>query len=290
MDIEYFIVKSYPAYKYDTQLGKFVERPNISWCQIAQRSLKVKGRVTKPDFIVGWMFLAVNASKALFCLLDPPKMNYSQVLITDKHGDYVLDDRGVPDFTLVNYDSYERNAYVDNSLLNSVDVSTENDEVIKYLTHDTWVGLLAYDDIKKAKPSYEQLLKTNEWLKFRQEVFFAHNYKCQHCGLKETVKEHGAPFTWEYRVNKSRKTLDRLKRDWIDYLKNTTNELWPIAKLSDTTDEQTNFDYPVPIIAEKEVILNAHHEFYVKDNLPWHYPIEAMTTLCQECHKKVHAK
>ena len=34
--------------------------------------------------------------------------------------------------------------------------------------------------------------------------------------------------------------------------------------------------------------LNVHHRYYVKDKLPWEYPDEALVTLCEDCHKKLH--
>ena len=36
--------------------------------------------------------------------------------------------------------------------------------------------------------------------------------------------------------------------------------------------------------------LHVHHKYYNLKKLPWEYPNEALTTLCDDCHKEVHAK
>ena len=42
------------------------------------------------------------------------------------------------------------------------------------------------------------------------------------------------------------------------------------------------------MICEKETHMHVHHKYYVKQQLPWDYPDEALITLCNWCHWKLH--
>jgi hypothetical protein len=35
---------------------------------------------------------------------------------------------------------------------------------------------------------------------------------------------------------------------------------------------------------DKKSPLHVHHKYYLKDNEPWEYPLEAFLTLCERCH------
>jgi len=37
---------------------------------------------------------------------------------------------------------------------------------------------------------------------------------------------------------------------------------------------------------ETETTLTVHHRYYLQDKEPWGYPIEALVTLCEECHRE----
>lgn len=39
---------------------------------------------------------------------------------------------------------------------------------------------------------------------------------------------------------------------------------------------------------EPEVILQVHHEIYVKGKAPWEYPLSDCRTLCKGCHAREH--
>ena len=39
---------------------------------------------------------------------------------------------------------------------------------------------------------------------------------------------------------------------------------------------------------EKDKTLNVHHRYYEKNKNPWDYDDEALITLCEECHGRVH--
>lgn len=39
---------------------------------------------------------------------------------------------------------------------------------------------------------------------------------------------------------------------------------------------------------DSESTLNVHHAYYVKGREPWEYPPFALSTLCEDCHKRRH--
>ena len=39
---------------------------------------------------------------------------------------------------------------------------------------------------------------------------------------------------------------------------------------------------------DKDKTLNVHHRYYEKNKAPWDYENEALITLCEECHERVH--
>lgn len=41
---------------------------------------------------------------------------------------------------------------------------------------------------------------------------------------------------------------------------------------------------------ERDVVLQAHHKFYVWGREPWDYDVWDMDCLCENCHRKTHGK
>lgn len=35
-----------------------------------------------------------------------------------------------------------------------------------------------------------------------------------------------------------------------------------------------------------ETTLHVHHRYYIKNKEPWEYPLEALVTLCEDCHEE----
>lgn len=35
---------------------------------------------------------------------------------------------------------------------------------------------------------------------------------------------------------------------------------------------------------KKDIILNVHHKYYLKNKMIWEYPLNAFETLCEDCH------
>lgn len=49
-----------------------------------------------------------------------------------------------------------------------------------------------------------------------------------------------------------------------------------------------NLDLPSYYVSENIVVLNVHHKFYEIGKNAWEYPDDALITLCDECHHKMH--
>lgn len=41
---------------------------------------------------------------------------------------------------------------------------------------------------------------------------------------------------------------------------------------------------------DDKTTLNVHHKYYKKGKNPWEYPMKALITLCEKCHKKISKK
>lgn len=41
------------------------------------------------------------------------------------------------------------------------------------------------------------------------------------------------------------------------------------------------------ICGDKETNLQVHHEYYIPHTEPWDYSLDALTTLCENCHERV---
>lgn len=46
--------------------------------------------------------------------------------------------------------------------------------------------------------------------------------------------------------------------------------------------------YQCQICLNKNIVLQVHHTYYEKDKNPWEYPNDALITLCEFCHEKIH--
>jgi hypothetical protein len=58
--------------------------------------------------------------------------------------------------------------------------------------------------------------------------------------------------------------------------------------LSRKPQRVNSYNFSIPVITEKIVVMHVHHKYYLKNRLPWEYQDEALITLCNWCHWKVH--
>lgn len=58
--------------------------------------------------------------------------------------------------------------------------------------------------------------------------------------------------------------------------------------LRDSKSDLSEWDFDIPVISEDQVVMHVHHKYYILNQLPWEYEDEALVTLCNWCHWKLH--
>lgn len=126
--------------------------------------------------------------------------------------------------------------------------------------------ILKNDTVKNGfnKISYEKLLWTYEWLSFRDLVKTRDNETCTTCLKSQFKKLPNENFGMYF-------NLTKMKYE-------DSPSIWCTKKESD----------PFFFTIDDSVNLEVHHKYYILNKLPWEYSINALTTLCDQCHEKVH--
>ena len=106
---------------------------------------------------------------------------------------------------------------------------------------------------EKRVETYKQLLKTNEWVLKRKQVYQKDKFQCTICKVWQTINLLGMPFT--------------------------------VKQLGSYTTGTPALKF---LQGKKHISLHAHHSFYVLERLPWQYDNEHLISLCGDCHTKVH--
>ena len=104
--------------------------------------------------------------------------------------------------------------------------------------------------VRKNEPfTYYELLNTYEWSNLRERIIVQYSGRCNDC------KEYG--------------TVERKGKFYED--RKYSMEASLIGSLK-----------------EKSRRVEVHHEYYVKDTLPWNYDFECYVLLCNYCHYNRH--
>jgi hypothetical protein len=116
---------------------------------------------------------------------------------------------------------------------------------------------IKYSDLLLELPNslitYQDLLSTEEWRNFRNNIVKSALFICKCCNKRQTEN------AWEVNGNGS---------------------VGPVYVYRDIFgDAQYTGDH---------IRLNVHHKYYVKDQLPWEYPESALISVCAICHQKIH--
>jgi hypothetical protein len=125
---------------------------------------------------------------------------------------------------------------------------------------------------------YRDLLSTQEWAQKRHKIIRRDLQQCKFCSfylydLAEGTKRSLTPE--EGLKLKKQKLLLALQSD-------TAKEKgWSLENMP-------AFLTHIKIPEETNVFINVHHTYYIKNNLPWNYPDEALITLCSFCHQEYH--
>ncbi|MFN4884948.1 MAG: hypothetical protein ACK5HD_01900 [Bacteroidota bacterium] len=107
--------------------------------------------------------------------------------------------------------------------------------------------------------SYSELLKCREWQSLRREQFAKANNTCKNC--KKSIN-------WDFGI----------EIGYFAHVLEEDEDEWGIPR----------FKYKIEKVKDP-LILHLHHTYYVRDTLPWDYPDICFETLCEACHKEVHA-
>ncbi|MBR9847434.1 MAG: hypothetical protein GYB35_15605, partial [Algicola sp.] len=111
------------------------------------------------------------------------------------------------------------------------------------------------------------------------------NGKCRKC----KKEEHIANELDAYRDMTEQEKSEFLKKAKKEFLESESGKSW-----MELIGGFPKFGIPMVLkenYADYEsVILNVHHEYYIKGKKPWEYELDALTTLCSNCHKEVHEK
>lgn len=122
-----------------------------------------------------------------------------------------------------------------------------------------------FEELRSSKAlidiSYEDLLTTLEWRKRREEIIVRDRRRCRRCNKMETLIHH-------------------------DDLTNKKVALWLIPELINNGHIE-RIESKI-VVAKKPYHLHVHHKYYILDTVPWDYKNDALITLCQWCHWKVH--
>jgi ferredoxin-like protein FixX len=123
--------------------------------------------------------------------------------------------------------------------------------------------LLNFDDLIISLgdkiPSYQELLHTTEWNKRRLEILKNDDFYCVECGLSETFSHNNNYYTY----NKKYQFLE--------------NEIDGVKIKADKV-----------VKSDHKIQLHVHHKYYIKNTLPWNYDDDALVTMCNFCHWKLH--
>ena len=111
------------------------------------------------------------------------------------------------------------------------------------------------------------------------------NAKCTECGKEE----HIANELDAYRYMTEQEQSEFLKKAKKKFLESESGKSW-----MELIGGFPKFGIPM-VLKENyadydSVILNVHHKYYIRGKKPWEYELDALTTLCSNCHKEVHEK
>lgn len=78
--------------------------------------------------------------------------------------------------------------------------------------------------------------------------------------------------------NEKEKQYSKRREEYLEKLKDPR---WQKMRLKILERD----DFTCQICYDTEITLHVHHRYYLRDTNPWEYPMEALVTLCEECHK-----
>ena len=136
--------------------------------------------------------------------------------------------------------------------------------------------------------SYPMLLKTAEWHERREQIIKRDKQKCTKCG-KWATSFIDSPSAGKYKPDCY--WVDADNAQYFDDLPVTLYKPASIFGLNAKwTEFGTSHGYIPMIYADKSYHLEVHHKYYLQATVPWKYNDDALTTLCNWCHRETHAR
>lgn len=120
---------------------------------------------------------------------------------------------------------------------------------------------------------YQLLLNTVEWKDLRTEILWRDKSTCTLCLQKESYKM-GNDY---YRILSDEEQIASVEEITTDVCGDGD---WIYTGKTPMTYSE---------VTDKPVVLHVHHNYYIYENCPWDYPRNALVTVCQECHTKIHS-
>ncbi len=142
----------------------------------------------------------------------------------------------------------------------------------------TAVVLRYYKDIQNEANElgnipYLSLLNTFEWKSFREKIIQRDNSICVKCNSPATQKLNPDDLGY-FRKPTSAELDQQSKPIEIDWGNGITSKM---SKAS-----------IIGMLIENPTILHVHHLYYIWENLPWEYDLDALVTVCHSCHNDIH--
>ncbi|RYH75415.1 hypothetical protein EVU94_00190 [Flavobacteriaceae bacterium 144Ye] len=140
-------------------------------------------------------------------------------------------------------------------------------------------------EIEKEKDNlnYSDYLISTEWKKFRDKIVERDNSQCRICQRKEFFADKLDAFR-EMTDKEKSEYLEKIKKE---FLKSELGKDW--VKIFGSLPK-----FGIPMVPKEEfnnyesVILNVHHQYYIKGKKPWEYNPNSLETVCSDCHTEIH--
>jgi hypothetical protein len=129
-------------------------------------------------------------------------------------------------------------------------------------------------EYQNRKIPYSVKLSANEWKAKREIIIERENNICQVCNNK-CMDDILITFSWNF-VKKVPATYEEVEIE---------KEHINVFGITEFTYTDTTIQ-----LVEQSIycIPHVHHTYYVRNNLPWEYPNEALMLVCHTCHTKIH--
>lgn len=157
-------------------------------------------------------------------------------------------------------------------------------------------GRVSWDDFNKIKVTKELYIDGLRFLEFNMlnsnSLFFSALHRIRDlyvCAIKD-INHFQVHRYFKSTVNRFGSAVS-LPMFIMKFDENLTNDYVVYLGSEGATITYQKYAFYVSLYS-RDVLkgLNVHHKYYIQDRKPWEYPDEALITLCESCHQKMHEK